>query len=236
MPVRRSLYLLGTLLLSLILLDGCGSSREAQVQARLSSPDSLAVGNDSQSEGYVIKPGDQVRIIVQGYPELDTTLVVAANGSIKHRLIGDIHAAGLTQSELMNELRPRFSQFIRSDAAISLSVLNPTIQSVAVLGAVRNQGNYPVTSKMTILQVLAAAGGSTEDSDLSHVKIFRGGDYTHPIEVDIGGFIASRETKSLPLVGGGDIVFVPKMENFIRDMSNFLRDTLFLFSVFTLVH
>jgi protein involved in polysaccharide export with SLBB domain len=72
-----------------------------------------------------------------------------------------------------------------------------------VLGAVRNPGLYPVDPTMTLGDVLALAGGTTQEGNPNKLALIRGGeklsrDLSHGIRV------ADSEIRS------GDEIFVPE--------------------------
>ena len=80
--------------------------------------------------------------------------------------------------------------------------------------------------------MLTIAGGTTTDSDLHHIKILRGGLNYPPIEVDLASFIENGNLDAIPIIRPGDTVYVPKKENVVRDLSDFVRDAIFIFSFF----
>jgi len=55
--------------------------------------------------------GDQIRVSIWGYPELDYTAEVQPTGTITLPLIGEIRAAGLTVAELRNSIRDALQPF-----------------------------------------------------------------------------------------------------------------------------
>lgn len=215
-------------------LSGCGTSEGlARVNFKMAATvDSLALKTNVQNDAYVIRQGDVVTISVHGYPEMDTTATVGESGTIPAKLVGDQQAAGLSRSELAEQLHAKLSVYISSQFSVTITVLNRMVQNVTVLGEVTRQGIYPIAAGTSLLQVLATAGGSTSDSDLRHVRIFPSGQLENPVEADISqtslGII-----KDVPLVKPGDIVYVPKEENVIRELSGFFRDAIFLFSFFS---
>jgi polysaccharide export outer membrane protein len=189
---------------------------------------------NAQSPRYIFRPGDQLRITIRGYPEFDTTATVAEDGNIFIRLIGDLHAAGWSREQLIDSIKIKLSVYIKTDVYPSIALLNTLEQKVAVLGAVARQDNYLIPTEVTVLQILAMAGGATAESDLHHIKIFRNGDSGNVEEIDITNYISSGRINEMPLIKPGDTVYVPREENIIRELSSFFRDTIFLFTLFTI--
>jgi protein involved in polysaccharide export with SLBB domain len=222
----------GDLLMAFIImvlsLTGCGTTRPYRLyQQHVSRADSLARTN-------VVIRGDQLKIHSFEYPEIDTTITVGDEGTISLRLGGTIPVLGLTKPELTRTIIEKVTPFVRTKFQLVVDIINPLSQNVTVLGSVDRQGNYPIVSGSSILQALATAGGPTQEADFRHIKIFRRGDPAYPIEIDLTGMLSSGDINSLPSINPGDMVFVPKEENFVRDLSAYLRDVIFLFSVFTI--
>ena len=182
----------------------------------------------------VIRPGDQVQVTVWGYPEFNTTTTVKDYGTITIPLVGDVIAAGLTEKELTAQVKERLGEYVKGDARVTISHIGMD-KRVSVMGAVVKQGNYPVMSSVSLVEIIAAAGGTSTDADLKHVKIFRHGQPSDAIEVDLSNYLESGTFQDVPKVGPGDTVFVPQQENIIREISTFGQDILVLFGFFALL-
>ncbi|MDP1676626.1 MAG: polysaccharide biosynthesis/export family protein [Bacteroidota bacterium] len=219
-----------------IILSGC--STNPIVNDNIRSNSELDTLNQQiinvQSPSYIFRQGDQLRITIRGYPEFDTTMVVNDVGTISMRYIGDLIVAGITRAQLSEDIVTKLSDYIKTEIFPSIVVLNALTQKVAVLGAVGRQENYSIQSDVTVLQILAMAGGATAESDLQHIKIFRNGDSGYFEEIDITKYISNGNISEMPLVKPGDTVYVPREENIIRELSSFFRDTIFIFTLFTI--
>ena len=216
-------------------LPGCGSTHSYREDVQsIAKLDSLGLAQDSQSNLYLIRKGDQVKILSLELPEIDTTVTVNEDGLITLRLVGPMQVIGMTRSDVVHLLSEKLTKYVRSPFQLVVSVSNSSVQTMTILGAVEHQGNFPIQADMTLLQALATAGGSTAESDLRHIKVYRRGEYAHPLEADVAENVASDKPADLPVVKPGDTVIVPREENVIRELSNFFRDVIFLFSLFAL--
>ncbi|HLX11973.1 MAG TPA: polysaccharide biosynthesis/export family protein [Bacteroidota bacterium] len=209
---------------------GCSSSNDIVESRSRSIMGSLK--KDSANVSTVIREGDQIEISVWGYPEFQTTATVKEAGTITLPLAGDIQAAGLTKDQLIAATKVRLKEFIQGDPEITVSITNPSTLKISVLGAVTRQDNFPVTGDVTLLEILSTAGGSTPESDLSHIRIIRRGILKQTSEVNLAASIETGNFEGLPRVHPGDVVFVPKRENVVRSFSDFLRDAVLLFGTF----
>ena len=70
---------------------------------------------------YIIQPGDIVAITVGGYEDYDQTAVVGQNGKMKNMQLGEVQAAGLTVSQLEENIAGGLGQYI-SDPHVEVSV------------------------------------------------------------------------------------------------------------------
>ena len=146
---------------------------------------------------YRLGGGDQVRIIVLGGDELSGEYRLDGDGRIAVPLLGTVNAGGLTvaqfQQELTNGLKR--GQILR-DPSVSVQV--QTYRPVFVLGEVAKPGEYPYQPGMTMLTVVAVAGGFT----------YRGvQDYAAVVRSDRGTVIEGKVEPGSRIVPG-DVVKV----------------------------
>ncbi len=189
----------------------------------------------AKKEADLIKPGDQLQIMVWGYPEFNTTSTVKEYGTVTIPLIGEVMAAGLSQDEFTSAVKERLSEYVKGDPRLTISHIEMD-RRVSVMGAVNKQDNYPALSDEPLVEIIAAAGGPATGADMRHVKIFRNGRRNDVIEVDLTEHLEKGDIESVPKVKPGDTVFVPKEENFMRELSDYARDVLLLFGFFRLLN
>ncbi len=182
----------------------------------------------------VIKPGDQVQVMVWGYPEFNTTTTVKSYGTITLPLVGDVIAAGFTENQFARTLKQRLSEYIKGDARVNISHVSMN-NWVSVMGSVNKQGNYSALGEMSLIEILADAGGTATDADLRHVKIIRQGKEENAEEVNLQRYLESGSFEKVPAVRPGDTVFVPAEENVVRRIASFGQDILLLFGFFALL-
>lgn len=223
-----------------LLIAGCSSSEmttDRRTNSVIQQPVATGARVDVESSSYVIQRGDQVQLSVWGYPEFNTTAPVKETGAISVPLIGDLPAAGITRSQLMDEIIAKLSDYVKSKVYPTITIIGALAQKVIVLGSVTGQGSYTIAAPVSPFQVLAAAGGPAPNADLRHIKIFHNGDSSPPIEVDLSGYVANitQNKEDIPLVNPGDMIYVPKEENVIREFADLLRDVILLFGIFAVV-
>jgi len=182
----------------------------------------------------IIKPGDQVQVMVWGYPQFNTTTTVKNYGTISIPLIGDVIAEGLTENQLAGELKQRLSEYVKGDTRVTISHVSMD-NLISVMGAVNKQGNYTVLGEKSLVEIIADAGGTVSDADLRHVKIFRGGNAKNAEEINLQRLLENGNLGNAPKVKPGDTVFVPAEENLIKEIAGYGQQLLLLFGFFALL-
>jgi polysaccharide export outer membrane protein len=157
---------------------------------------------------YKIGPADVLQITVWKNEMLTRTVPVRPDGMISMPLINEVRAAGLTPMQLRDTLASRLAAYL-SNAEISVVVLEMNSYVVSVLGEVKFAGRYEFTSRVTVLDVLAKAGGVTEFASTSDIFLLRpeGGVMTR-IPFNYKKVISARQHPNI-FVLPGDIVIVP---------------------------
>jgi polysaccharide export outer membrane protein len=180
---------------------------------------------------------DQVQLTVLGYPEFNITAFVRESGTITIPLVGEIRVLGLTKDQLSEAIVAKLSEFVKTKVYVTVSVTTTTVKKIIVLGAVGTQGSQPASSPLSIFQLFANVGGLAAEADLRHVWIYRNTDLSRPVEYDLSDFASpgSRIEPNAPVVYPGDMVYVPRTENFMRQFSPFIYDILVLLTLFRLV-
>lgn len=222
-----------SLLLAAVMLQACSSSGKLQEEsARQLSTTSFQPVNGSDVE-YRISAGDEIEILVWEQPSFNTLTRVSNVGTIAVPLIGEKHVIGLTQEELRRDLIRDLSRYIAGEISLTVSVRNIQNMQVAVYGMVIRPDNYPITGETSVFRVLSYAGGPSEQANIRSVKIYRPGVDASSSTIDLTQYLDSGQLESASIrVNPGDIVYVPRKENAIREMSDFLRDAVLLFGIF----
>ena len=111
---------------------------------------------------YVIGSQDVVTVTVYDHADLTGKYTVETDGSFTFPLIGRVKAAGLTLHDLEDSLKKSLSDGYLKNPQVSVSMDEYKSQRVFVMGEVRAPGAYQLTGNMTIIEVLAKAGGTTQ--------------------------------------------------------------------------
>src|SRR5438105_3714525 len=112
------------------------------------------------NERYRIGFQDTLEIQVFRHPELNRRVGVNPNGTIDlFRLDQPILAVCKTETELAADIEKAYEKDYLKNPEVSVVAVDQKSQSVAVIGAVRTPGNFYISRKIQLLQLLAFAGG-----------------------------------------------------------------------------
>lgn len=162
------------------------------VPGDFSDPSGLAPG----LRPYLLDTGDRLRIFVYGQPNLSRIYVVDQGGKIAVPLIGNVSARGLTTDGLTRVIARRLgAEYVRDpQVTVDLQQNRPFF----ILGEVRNAGQYPYVSGMTVETAVAIAGGYSERASTRSFRVTR----------RVDGLVEEFETPAGYVIKPGDTVFV----------------------------
>ena len=124
-------------------------------------------------EDYVIGLEDILSVNVWKEPELSVKeVVVRPDGKISVPLVGDIQASGLTPMQLQERITERMKEYVAAPS-VTIVVLRVGSRSVSIVGQVAKPGIYYLGAPMTVLELLARAGGIGPDAEEKKIAIVR---------------------------------------------------------------
>lgn len=159
--------------------------------------------------GYVIGPEDVLSIVVWREKDMSTDAVVRPDGKISLPLLNDLQAGGLTPDQLKASIEKSASKYVAEPNA---TVIVKTINSrkVHILGNVIKAGTYPLAGEMTVLQLIALAGGLQEWADEKHITVMRKEDGKDTVmKFNYKDVIHQKSLQQNVTLKPGDTVIVP---------------------------
>lgn len=161
----------------------------------------------TSTSDYRIRSGDVLQINVFQLQDFNRDAPVDAAGTIGLPLIGAVPVAGKTVRQVQEEIAERLKAKYLQNPQVLVTVKDAVGLRVAVQGAVRNPGIFPLHGDTTLTNVIAQANGFNDISDLSQVLIIRNTDQGRvAAKVDAGAILSGSATD--PQVYGGDTVVV----------------------------
>ena len=149
----------------------------AQQQAPAVAPSSAsapaaAPAGATLPPGYVIGPDDVLTVVFWREKDMSAEVTVRPDGKISLPLLNDIDAAGITPEQLRLNLEKAAGKLM-SEPNASVSVKTINSRKVYITGNVMKPGTFPLTGEMTVLQLIALAGGLQEYADSKNIVILR---------------------------------------------------------------
>ena len=163
-------------------------------------------------EGYILAPGDELRITVFGDNNLEFVSKIDLNGNISFPNLGVFFAAGNSFATLKKRVNVFLGKFYsgllstpsRTFLDVSLTQIRPV--KVSVLGNVNTPGPHLVNGMATVLNALYASGGINKSGTLREVKVYRNNKLIKSI--DLYDYITQGNIDQDIRLSNNDVLFV----------------------------
>jgi polysaccharide export outer membrane protein len=144
----------------------------AHVPANIPTSVNIISNTSSVTSQLILGPADVIRINVWKNTDLSQTVTIGPDGFISLPLLGDVHVAGMTSNQLAQELTSKLSSYVVS-AQVTVSVVDIRSRQVYMTGQVGKPGGYPLIAPITVLQLIAQAGGLNTFANRKEIVILR---------------------------------------------------------------
>jgi polysaccharide export outer membrane protein len=176
-------------------------------------------------EGYLIRPGDVLRVEVLEDPGLNRSTLVSPDGRISFPLAGGVVAAGRTLEQLQTDLAGKIGANFATtpNVFISLERLaepraagdgvssgSATIE-IFVMGEAASPGKLDVKRGTTLLQAFAQMGGFSPFAATKRVQLHRAGKIT---TLSYDAIESGTSTAGATVLKDGDVIVVPQRKLF----------------------
>ena len=179
---------------------------------------------------YRVGANDLLDIEILNLENAKRMVRVNAGGVITLPLVGQVTVAGLTQQQIEEHVARLYGEKYLQDPQVSVFIREFTTQRITIDGAVGKPGIYPLVGDMTLLRVIAQAGGFGSIAKRSEVMLFRKGDGG---ERQVATFnvdkIRAGEDQDPP-IRGEDLIVVQRDPNRAWLTDSLFRDVLNVFN------
>jgi polysaccharide export outer membrane protein len=189
------------------------------VASPTSAPQSVPAS--SEEDGYVLGPGDRIRIDFFNVPEFTGEFQVLPNGTVNLPQVGAVAVQGRNLKQASETISARYSAILtRPIVTLSLLVARPI--TIVLAGEINRPGSYTIPAAPgagdsgivpNLTRTLQLAEGVTQAADLRRVQIRRqrpaslGGDEV--ITVNLWQLIQTGDARQDLRLRDGDSIFIP---------------------------
>jgi len=172
----------------------------------------LETSGAQAASDYRLGPGDLLKISTFGYNDLTAEVRVSESGNITFPLIGQVPVEGLSTREAESLIAEKLQtgSFI-AKAQVSVLIAEYQSQKVSVMGQVGKPGQYFLEGSTRVLDLLAKAGGVTDEAAADRAVLLRHDGGSQVIDLEA---LFSGDTSQNPAVVNGDTINVPRAPRF----------------------
>jgi polysaccharide export outer membrane protein len=201
-------------------LDQYAAENEHRQQVFELNQTLFATGNLNSDPGdLLLGHGDLIQVTVFEAEELKAQVRVTSRGFITLPLLGHIEVKGLTAREAEVKIEDLYRSRYIKNPHVSIFVRENFSQRISVVGEVRQSGTYDYTSRQRLVDVLALAGGLTENAG-SMAQIRRSSSSPGSravVLVDLDRLIKAGIADLNIEINPGDVIYVPEAGVFFVD-------------------
>ena len=181
--------------------------------------------------GYLIGPGDVLRLYLWGAVELQYELNVDNQGTVFIPTAGQMFVSGVSYSELKNKMTLYLSRFYEGLAAnpptvfldISLAKLKPI--KIFVMGEVAKPGGYTISSFASVFNALYSVGGPLSSGSLREIRVIRNSKVIS--KVDLYDYLLKGQLVGDVRLQNNDMVFVQPRGKTVSIKGEILRPAIY---------
>jgi polysaccharide export outer membrane protein len=184
--------------------------------APAASPSMESQASEESRRLLQLGPGDSVTLSVFGQPDLATTTFVGDDGSLTVPLAGPVPVSGLSPGEAARRVEKALKDGkYLVDPHVTISAVVSRSQRVSVIGEVSKPGRYVIEPNIAIFDLLAEAGGVTENASdtIDILRTDKDGNVVRH-EINLKGMARGDLTAEAQTLKAGDSIFVPRADQF----------------------
>ncbi len=128
------------------------------------NPFNNSVDSSLDRFSYTLGAGDVINIAVFQVDELNRKARITGDGYIMMPLIGEVYAQGLTTSELEDQITSKLAESYLHNPQVTVFIEEFRSHQISVTGAVKQPNIYEIQRAQNVLEMLAMAGGLSNDA------------------------------------------------------------------------
>jgi polysaccharide biosynthesis/export protein len=158
---------------------------------------------------YVIGVSDVLSIVFWRDKEMSADVTVRPDGKISLPLLNEITVTGATPEELRVRLTAAAKKFVE-DPDVYVVVKEIHGRTVYITGSIAKPSGYPLNDGLTVLQLIAVAGGLQEYADAKNIVVIRtDGGHEQRFRFNYKDSLTQKHRTDNIVLRPGDTVLVP---------------------------
>jgi polysaccharide export outer membrane protein len=160
---------------------------------------------------YQLCAGDSFDVSFELSPEFNQTVTVQPDGFVTLKSVGDVKVQDQTVPQLTQTLRTAYGKIL-NDPLIVVVLKDFQKPFFIADGQVGHPGRYEMRGNLTLAEAIAIAGGFTDTSKHSQVRLYRrvGDQWAFAKTFNLKEMEQKGDLHEDPLLHPGDMLFVPK--------------------------
>ncbi|PVX46578.1 protein involved in polysaccharide export with SLBB domain [Flavobacterium sp. 103] len=163
---------------------------------------------------YVLGPGDELQVSVNGVQEFDDNVPVTVEGKVNIQYVGQISVSGMTIEAATQKIKgaiARIYSTVRSgQSQVSVSLSRIRTIKVTIIGS-RQPGNYSISSLATVYNALFLGGGPGKNGSYRNIELIRNNKVYK--NIDIYRFLVSGNQSDNVGLKDNDVIRIPAYIN-----------------------
>lgn len=163
---------------------------------------------------YVLGPGDELQISVNGVQEFNDNVPVSVEGKVNIQYVGQIAVSGLTIEAATQKIKgavARVYSTVRSgQSQVNVSLSRIRTIKVTIIGS-KQPGNYSVSSLATVYNALFMGGGPGANGSYRNIELIRNNKVYK--NIDIYRFLVNGNQSDNVGLKDNDVIRIPAYTN-----------------------
>jgi polysaccharide export outer membrane protein len=156
-----------------VLLSAPAAAQSSPPRASTPGSPASATPSPAPAANYLIGADDVLTIDFWRDPSLSGDVIVRPDGKITLKQMSDIQAAGLTTSELTEVIKTAAAPLFTNPPVVTVIVKQINSRKVSITGSVIKPNRYPLTDRMTIMDLISLAGGLQDWAKVKDIILWR---------------------------------------------------------------
>jgi len=157
----------------------------------------------TQTSLNLLNPGDGIRLIFYNITnEISGDYFIQQNGMVQLPFIGAINTLNKGYEDIKDEIYKKYSKLYKNPELVIMPLFR-----INILGEVRKPNIYYVTGVEKLIDLIAIAGGETQDANLNKIYLIRN---NRKINIDAQKIIQQGGKVADIGIRSGDQIYVPR--------------------------